>query len=35
MFRSRELSFPPFQNFLRIDIEGLVLLKAEGPIFMV
>ena len=24
-FRSRELSFPPFQYFLRVDIEGLVL----------
>ena len=25
MFRSRELPFPPFQYFLRVDIEGLVL----------
>ena len=34
-FRSRELSFPPFQYFLRVDIEGLVLGWIERPIFMV
>ena len=33
MFRSRELSFPPFQYFLRVDLEGLVLFEGRGAYF--
>jgi len=33
MFRSREWSFPPFQYFLRVDIEGLVLGGRQRGLF--